>query len=237
MLLLATLPRHTGQVFANTTSNTSGDTLTGPNWSSLGFANGDSIYVAGAINSPDTGVFTIATVVNNVLTLTPNDSYVLAPETQPDVTVGDGMIGLLNAAVSLSDVPLFVATTANGGIYLETGTAVNSTAYFVLAGGMNGMTNNVSVTSQANFLTIENIIATGNAAVAMNGGSLVEYGALEHHRPERFLDEPVQHRNCLVSLFDKRQKRAKVAATATSPSSAGIDVENYKCSYVYRGQH
>ncbi len=39
---------------------------------------------------------------------------------------------------------------------------------YVNAGGMHGMTNNVSVTSQANFLTIENIIATGNAAVAMN---------------------------------------------------------------------
>ena len=166
--------------FANTNNATTGDTMTlpmGSNWLSFGFANGDSIYVEGAINSADKGVFTIATVVNNVLTLTPNDSYVLAPETQPDVTVGDGMIGLLNAAVSLSDVPIFVATTANGGIYLETGAVVNSTAYFVLAGGMNGMTNNVSVTSQANFLTVEDIIATGNAAVTANNGSLLEPSA------------------------------------------------------------
>ncbi len=58
-----------GQVtFANTASSTSGDTLTlpatitsggstvaGPTWSSLGFADGDSIYVEGALDSADTG--------------------------------------------------------------------------------------------------------------------------------------------------------------------------------------
>ena len=49
-----------GQVtFANTTS-ASGDTMTlprvaGPTWSSFGFANGDSIYVSGAVASADTG--------------------------------------------------------------------------------------------------------------------------------------------------------------------------------------
>ena len=220
-----------GQVtFANTNNATTGDTMTlpmGSNWSSFGFANGDSIYVAGAINSPDTGVFTIATVVNNVLTLTPNDSYVLAPETQPDVTVGDGMIGLLNAAVSLSDVPIFVATTANGGIYLETGAAVNSTAYFVLAGGMNGMTNNVSVTSQANFLTIENIIATGNAAVAMNGGSLVEYGAENITGQNVSLTSPYDIGTASSPFLTNAKSGLTVAATATSPSSATIDVDNY----------
>ena len=62
---------------------------------------------------------------------------------------------------------------------------VNSTAVYVDAGGMNGMTNNVSVTSQANFLTIENIIATGNAAVAMNGGSLFEPSCALHRVGER----------------------------------------------------
>ena len=87
------------------------------------------------------------------------------------------MIGQVAAAISLSDVPLFSATTANGGIYLEPGGGVNSTAVDVDAGGMNGMTNNVSVTSQANFLTIENIKATGNAAVDMNDGSLFEPSA------------------------------------------------------------
>src|SRR5262249_5815035 len=94
---------------------------------------------------------------------------------QPDVTVGNGMIGQATAAIALSDVPLFSASTADGGIYLVPGGAVASTAVDVYAGAMHGMTNNVSVTSQANFLTIESITATGNAAVAMNSGSLLEY--------------------------------------------------------------
>ena len=163
-----------GQVtFANTNNadRRYDDPALGPNWSSLGFANGDPIYVSGAIASADDGRLHHRDRGRQCPHFDAK-SYVLAPETQPDVTVGDGMIGLLNAAISLSDVPLFSATTANGGIYLEPGAGVNSTAVNVYAGGMNGMTNNVSVTSQANFLTIENIIATGNAAVAMNSGSL-----------------------------------------------------------------
>ena len=85
------------------------------------------------------------------------------------------MIGQVTAAISLSDVPLFSASTANGGIYLAPGGGVDSTAVSVDAGGMNGMTNNVSLTSEASFLTVESITATGNAAVAMNDGSLFEY--------------------------------------------------------------
>src|SRR5262249_27071802 len=155
----------------------------GTNWSSFGFPNGNypnglPIFVSGgALASANEGVFTVASVLNNVLTLTPSESYVLGPETVPGVTVADGMIGQGNAPIALSDVPLFSATTANGGIYLEPGGGVNSTAVDVYAGGMNGMTNNVSVTSEANFLTVENITATGNAAVAMNGGSLFEPSA------------------------------------------------------------
>ncbi len=117
-----------------------------------------------------------------MLTLTQSESFVLTPETSPNVTVGNGMIGLANTSISLSDVPLFSATTANGSIYLEPGAGVNSTAVNVNAGGMYGMANNVSVTSQANFLTIEKITATGTAQAAMNHGSLLEYPSAELHR-------------------------------------------------------
>ena len=169
---------------------------------------GDSIVVSGALASADDGAFTIASVLHGY-TLILTQSFVLTPETQAGVTVGDGMIGQASAAIALSDVPLFSATTPNGDIYLDAGNGVNSTAVNVSAGGMNGMANGVSVTSEANFLTIENITATGEAAVAVNSGSLIEYnGGIPrlYHRPDRFLDEPVQHRNCLVSLRDKRHE-------------------------------
>jgi hypothetical protein len=183
--LFAALPVSAGSGYSNAPTvpaTTAGsDTLSlpaGSTWSSFGFASGESIFVSGALASADEGAFTIANVTGNVLTLT--QSYALAPDTQPDVTVGNGMIGQATAAIALSDVPLFSASTANGGIYLVPGAGVASTAVDVYAGGMNGMTNNVSVMSQANFLTIENINATGNAAVAMNSGSLLEYSSASY---------------------------------------------------------
>ena len=132
------------------------------------------------LDSADTGAFTVASVSGYVLTLTQSESFVLTPETSPNVTVGNGMIGVANTSISLSDVPLFSATTANGSIYLEPGAGVNSTAVNVNAGGMYGMANNVSVTSQASFLTIERITATGTAQAAMNHGALLEYPSLSY---------------------------------------------------------
>ena len=150
------------------------------------------------------------------------------------------MIGQASAAISFSDVPLFSASTANGDIYLEPGGGVDSTAVDVSAGGMNGMANNVSVTSQADFLTIENIIATGEAAVAMNSGSVIEYGKPRpDHRPDRFLDEPVQHRNCLVSLRDRRHERANRGRDCHLAEFRG-HLRRERChflSYVCRGQY
>jgi hypothetical protein len=178
-----------GQVtFANSSG---GDTLTlpsGGDWNSLGFSVGDPIVVSGASTTTNNGTFSIASVAGNVLTL--QQSYVLQPETDLLVTVGNGMIGLTSSsssgasgAIGLSQVGSFSAQTNNGNIDLALGGAIDSTATSVNAGG----TGNVSVTSLANFLTIENITAKGttppgtstvvggNVAVAMKSGSLFEY--------------------------------------------------------------
>ena len=142
--------------------------------SPYGFAAGDSIVVSGASDSANDGTFTVQAVSGFTLILTACDA--LTPESQAGVTVGDGVIGQASAAIPLSEVSLFSAKTANGNIYLEPGGDVDSTAVSVIAGGANG-DGNVSVTSEATFLTIENITATGEAAVAMNSGSLFEYTA------------------------------------------------------------
>jgi hypothetical protein len=233
-----------GQVTFAQGSN--GDTLslpaTGPTWTSLGFAAGDSIVVSGALASPDNGAFTIASVSLDGFTLILTASYALTPETQAGVTVGDGMIGQPNAVISLSDVPLFDARTNDGEIYLEAG--IDSTAEYVSAGGMHGMVNGVSVTSQADFLTIEYVYATGEAALAMNSGALVEYNGGNY--TDRFghsvtlpgivtgqivsLTSPYNIGTTSSHFKTDATSGLSVAATATSPSSAGIYIDNIDTS-------
>ncbi len=187
-----------GQVtFANSST---GDTLTlpdtGPTWAELGFLSGiamagDAIVVSGASETANDASFTIASVSGYTLTL--QQSYVLSPETESDVSVSNGMIGLVRSANSTSTAssPIdlyetndFTATTTNGSIYLSLGSSVDSTAVDVVAGG----TGNVSVTSSASSLTIENITANGatvagtwmlggTAAVDASEGSLLESGS------------------------------------------------------------
>ena len=212
-----------------------GDTLTlpatGSTWGSLGFAAGDPIVVSGAIASANDGAFTIASVSGFTLTLTA--SYVLIPETQAGVTVGDGMIGQASTAIAFSDVPLFSASTANGEIYLAPGGGVDSTAVDVSAGGMNGMANGVSVTSAADFLTIENIIATGEAAVAMNSGSVIEYGSPGLITGQIVsLTSPYNIGTASSPFKTDATSGLTVAATATSPSSAAIYVNNVATSHL-----
>ncbi len=173
-----------------------GDTLTlpaGQNWTSYGFSDGTamagaSIVVSGAAVTANDSTFTVASVSGRTLTL--QQSYVVDPETEPVVTVGDGMIGLAGNAgnptsngIDLSEVGSFIAQTAYGNIYLALGGTIDSRATSVIAGGIG----NVSLTSAANFLTIENITANGatpsgasnvvggNVGVDMNSGSLLEY--------------------------------------------------------------
>ena len=160
-----------GQVtFAN---GAGGDTLTlpstGPTWTALGFLNGaamagDPIVVSGASQSTNDATFTIASVSGYTLTL--QQSFALSPETESDVSVSNGSIGIASAPNSSSTTPTaidvaeadgFSATTTNGNIFLTTGSQVNSTAVDVVAGG----TGNVSVTSSASSLTIQNITANG----------------------------------------------------------------------------
>jgi hypothetical protein len=137
----------------------------------------------------------------------------------------------VNAPISLS-APLFSATTADGGIYLEPGADVDSTAVNVNAGSPPyGMANDVSVTSQANFLTIENITATGNAAVAANNGSFIEYSN-SHGSPGLItgqnvsLTSPYNIGTASSPLLTNATSGLTAGATATSPTSAAIYVDN-----------
>ena len=211
----------------------SGDTLTlpsGDTWSQFGFtslAAGDPIIVSGALASADNGAFTIASVSTNGYTLILTQSFVLTPETQAGITVGDGMIGQASAAIALSSVPLFSASTPNGDIYLDAGNGVpSSTAVNVSAGGMNNMANGVSVTSSADFLTIENITATGEAAVAANSGSLIEYNGGTITAQIVSLTSPFNIGTASSPFVTNATSGLSVAATATSPSSAGIYIQN-----------
>jgi hypothetical protein len=204
-----------------------GDTLTlpaGELWSDqfLFDVSDNTIVVSGALASADDGVFTIASVSGSTLTLT--QSYVLTPE-QDIVTVGDGMIGLASAPISLSDVPLFNAVTKNGDIYLQSG--MDSTAQNVSAGGgPYNMANDVSVTSQANFLVVEGIFATGDAAVTMNSGALVEYNSGIITGQSVSLTSPYNIGTASLPLQIDATGGLSVDATATSPSSAGIYIDN-----------
>ncbi len=207
VVLVATgTANYQGQVtFANPANNAVGDTLTlpstGPTWTSFGFAPGDAIMVSGASATANDAAFTIASISPDGYTLTLTASYVVEPETEPDITVGDGMIGLgspplsasaatagtspsaASAAINLSEVGVFDAITTNGNIFLALGSVVDSTADAVEAGG----TGNVSVTSAANFLTVYDIAAPGatpagakavlggNITLDASNGSLLQY--------------------------------------------------------------
>ncbi len=219
-----------------------GDTLTLPNgelWSNQFFFNvsDNTIVVSGALSRADDGVFAIASISGSTLTL--KQSYALIPE-EDYVSVGDGMIGLANAPISLSDVPLFLANTSNGNIDLAAG--MDSTAHYVNAGGgpANNMANDVSVTSQADFLAVEGIFATGEAAVTMNSGVLVEAdggtiidfagspvalsGIIAGQTVS--LTGPYNIGTASTPLRVDATSGLSVDATATSPASAGIYIED-----------
>ena len=245
-----------GQVtFANSSA---GDTLTlpaGEDWSSYGFSNGttmagDAMVVSGATTLSNDSTFTIASISGNVLTL--QQSYSVTPETDPLVTVGDGMIGLESSspssttssastsqeAISLSTVGSFTATTTNGNIDLTLGGSVDSTAVNVDAGG----TGDVSVTSQSNFLTIENISATGNTiggdvmggsvVVGMNSGSLFEYPSSGSPDPGIVsgqyvsLMSPLNIGTLSTPFLTNASSGLNVTANATSPSEAAVYIVN-----------
>ena len=210
----------------------------------------DSIIVSGATETANDGTFTIASISNNTLTL--QQSYVLDPETEANVTVGDGMIGLTtppdsgNTAsypIYLAKTDSFTAATTNGNVFLSLGSSVDSTAVSVTAGGMG----NVSLSSSANYLTIENITANGNTvaggttviggtvAVAMSGGALLEYpsnyGTSNQHpgiinAVGISLSSPLSIGSASSPLLTNATSLLMVSATATSPSEGDIYVDN-----------
>jgi hypothetical protein len=247
-----------GQVtFANSSN---GDTLTlpdpGPSWTDLGFANGTAmagapIVVSGASDSGNDGTFIVQSIAGKILTL--QQGNVLDPETELLVSVGDGMIGLENSSssntttlpstaqgpVELSEVGNFTAITSNGNVFLALGGSVDSTAVQVDAGG----TGNVAVTSQASFLTIENITAIGsrplgassrlggNVAVGMNSGALLEY--LQGNGSPGIIagqivavTSPLSIGSPSSPLLTNAYSGLSVTANATSPSSAAVYVDN-----------
>ena len=147
------------------TPSASGDTLTNTSgWA--GFQAHQEIVVDGASSKADNGAFIIEGISGDTLTL--NTDNVVQQETDDSVTVGNGMIGLAGGAIA-SQVDTFSASTTNGAIFLSQSS--DSTAASVTAGG----NNNVSVTSSATSLTIQNITASGGSVtVTANSGSLVE---------------------------------------------------------------
>jgi len=210
--------------------NANGDTLslptTGPTWTALGFVANDPIVISGALASADNGIFTVASVSTDGFTLILSQSFVLTPATQAGITVGNGIIGQASAAIALSSVPLFSAVTPNGDIFLDTGGGVNSTAVNVSAGGMHGVTNGVSLTSQGDFLTIQNITATGEASVTQISGSLIEYNGGVIKGQVVSLSSPFSIGSAASPFLTDATSALRVAATASSPTSAGIYVRN-----------
>jgi hypothetical protein len=221
-------------------------------WTSYGFMNGTAmaglpIVVSGASDTGNDGTFTVKSISGNTLTF--QQGNVLDPETEFLVSVGDGMIGLENSsssstsssastaesAVELTEVGNFTATTTNGNIFLTLGGSVDSTAADVNAGG----TGNVALTSQASFLTIENITANGatpaggstlvggDVAVDMNSGALVEYGNPGLITGQNVaLTSPLSIGTPSSPLLTNASSGLSVTANATSPSSAAVYVDN-----------
>jgi hypothetical protein len=146
------------------TPSASGDTLTNTSgWT--GFQAHQEIVVDGASSKADNSAFIIENISGDTLTL--NTDNVVQQETDDSVTVGNGMIGLAGGAIA-SQVNNFSASTTNGAIFLSQDS--DSTATSVTAGG----NNNVSVTSSAASLTIQNITASGGSVtVTASSGSLI----------------------------------------------------------------
>jgi len=238
-----------GQVtFANSAT---GDTLTlpstGPTWTALGFLDGtamagDPLVLSGASQTTNDATFTIASVSGYTLTL--QQSFALAPETE-SASVSNGMIGMASSPNSTSTTPTaidvaetdgFTATTTNGNIYLAAGGQVNSTAVDVVAGG----TGNVSVTSSASSLTIQNITANGatvtgggsaplggTAAVTASQGSLAESGSPGTITAQIVSLTSAQNIGTAASPFvTSAASGVTVNETATSPSAASVYVKN-----------
>jgi hypothetical protein len=235
-----------------------GDTLTLPDgqaWTAYGFAAGtamagQSIVISGAGDTPNDGAFTIQSVSGSTLTL--QQSYALDPEAESNVTVGDGMIGLVSppnsaspasAPIDLAATNDFSAVTVNGNIELSLGRSVNSTAVSVFAGG----TGDVGITSSADFLTIESVIANGarptglnsvvggDVAVAMVSGSLYEYPS-DYGTPNQApgaiyaqgisLSSPLSIGSPSSPFLTDAASALMVSATASSPSEAAIYIDN-----------
>ena len=211
-----------------------GDTLSLPTtanpWSSYGFAIGNTIFIANALSSANNGIFTIASLSGNTLTLT--QSFVLTPEIDNNVSVDNGIIGQASAPVSLSTAPLFSATTTNGSIYLNAGGSVNSTAVNVTANGRNGILNNVSVSSSAQFLIVQNITASGLAAVSANSGSILNAGMKTNGSNGCIsgqtvsVTSPYNLGTSSMPLYVNAWTGIIANATATTRSSASIYINN-----------
>jgi hypothetical protein len=176
---------YVGQVTYTRGINNTSDTLTLPTnatktWSQLGFVANQQIAITGALAITNNGFFRVKSVSNSTLTLF--ESEIVSAETD-FVTIGNGVIGLPGSqsngqsnALQLTTVPQFSATTANGSMFLQLGGSVNSTAVAVSAGSANGMPNNVSIASDAQFLITQSINApNGQAALNMSSGTIFQF--------------------------------------------------------------
>ena len=222
-----------------------GDTLTianGANWSLYDFAAGQTIFISGAISSANNGRFTIASLSGSTLTLTQSD-VVVAETEGTSLCVGNGIIGQPStlasssggaasspdASISLTNVPLFSAVTQRGSIYLDAGGAVNSTAVNVTANSYGYYwTNNVTVSSSAPFLSIQNIFADGGtAAVMMSSGYLLDAAPVSGkasgiNGANVYLQSPYNLGTPTMPLYVNTGGVVSANATATTRSSAGV---------------
>ena len=178
---------YVGQVTYTRGTNGSSDTLTLPTnaaktWPQLGFVANQQIAITGASALTNNGFFRVSSISVSGLTLILTASEIVSAETD-FVTVGNGVIGLPGSqangqsnALQLTSVPQISATTVNGSMFLQLGGSVNSTAVAVTAGSANGMPNNVSIASDAQFLITKSInAASGQVALNMSSGTIFQF--------------------------------------------------------------
>ena len=162
----------------------------GITWPTVGFAPGQTIFISAATAASNNGSFVIAPngVSPDGLTLTLTSSYVVTAETGV-VVIGNGVIGQPGTqangssnSLSLTTVPIFVAATTAGSIYLSLGGQVNSTADFVYAGNLYNQPSSAIIQSQASFLTVNTIgdggisANSGTVSISMSNGTIFQYG-------------------------------------------------------------
>jgi len=223
----------------------------GTNWTSLGFAAGQTVFISAATSASNNGSFVIAPngVSSDGSTLTLSSSYAVTAATGV-VVIGNGVIGQPGTqangssnSISLTTVPYFQAYASNGSIYLSLGGQVDSTAVGVVAASWNNQPSSAIIQSQASFLTAQSIVAQGGvASIAMSNGTIFQYGKTTTNAngqttytpptlpcitaPTVSLTSPYDIGTSLYPLVIDATSGILLNMTATTATSAGAYIEN-----------